>query len=379
VTNWLLVSATSEEAQRLASGGPRRDFIELARAAGGELLYRHNARSRRGLRGRLFGPHLVQAWRAAALARSGDTIFADGEHIGLPLLAALRVRRRRPARVVMLGHLPGRRWKLALFRLLTRGALPGVVVVHSVAQAQLLAPALARGWRVELLPYQVDADYWRADAAPAPGEPRILAVGSEHRDYDTLVRAVQGLPARVVIAAGSHWARAVARTSALPSNVEYYDRPLPFAQLREEYVRATIVVVPLHPVANQSGVTTMLEAMSMHRPLVVTASPGQRECVRGSLVRADGSHDDAATADRGPALLGRGGGATEPTGLYVAPGDAPALRVALDQLLADAALRERLAAAARDSAAKDFGLDAFVAALAALLAGAPLPAPSRPR
>ena len=285
--------------------------MELAARTGGRLLYRAHTRTRRGLRGRLLGPHVAQAWRAAAAVEPGDTLFADGEHIGLPLLAALRLRRRRPARLVMLGHLPGRRWKLALFRALTRGGAPGIVVVHSVEQARLLRSALGRGWRVQLLPYQVDTAFWRTDAAahaPAAGAaagaepPRILAAGSEHRDYETLVRAVDGLPAHVVIAAGSHWARTVAQAAALPANVEYYDRPLPFAELREQYARATAVVVPLHPVTNQSGVTTMLEAMSMARPLVVTASPGQREVVRGPLVDARGTlvgqlDDHAATVD----------------------------------------------------------------------------------
>ena len=367
--------------------------MELAARTGGRLLYRAHTRTRRGLRGRLLGPHVAQAWRAAAAVEPGDTLFADGEHIGLPLLAALRLRRRRPARLVMLGHLPGRRWKLALFRALTRGGAPGIVVVHSVEQARLLRSALGRGWRVQLLPYQVDTAFWRTDAAahaPAAGAaagaepPRILAAGSEHRDYETLVRAVDGLPAHVVIAAGSHWARTVAQAAALPANVEYYDRPLPFAELREQYARATAVVVPLHPVTNQSGVTTMLEAMSMARPLVVTASPGQREVVRGPLVDARGNLDTAATADRGPALFGRDSGpasgepigqpGAEPTGLYVPPGDASALRAALVRVLDDAALRAKLGRAARASAERDFDIDAFTAALAALLAGESLPA-----
>lgn len=107
MTTLLCVSVTKDEAARLQADGPRRDFVEVARAVDGELLYRDTEQTRRGIWGRLMGPHLHHAWRAAARVQRGDVVFADGEHVGLPLLAFLAMRRRRPGRVVVLGHLPG--------------------------------------------------------------------------------------------------------------------------------------------------------------------------------------------------------------------------------------------------------------------------------
>ncbi|MCC7362939.1 MAG: glycosyltransferase family 4 protein [Dehalococcoidia bacterium] len=366
MTVLLAVSASEAETARLTAGGPRRDFLELTEAVGGTVVYREGVKAR-GWRAKLLGPHVRQAWRVAGMARRGDVIFADGEHVGLPLLLFLAVRGRRPARVVMLGHLLSKRWKLALLWLATRAGPRGQLVLHSVEQHAIAAPRLGRRWRARLVPYQVDTAFWHAqEGVEPPGRKLVVAVGSENRDYETLTAAARGIDADVVIAAGSHWARETAAAGELPANVRYLSEPLGFAELRELYARAAVVAVPLHDVPNQSGVTTILEAMSMGVPVVVTASRGQRECVTGPLVTGDGARDALATADRGLQVLG-GAAAPGATGLYVPPGDVAALRAALAQLLGDAEARAALGAAGRASAVQSFDTDRFTAALAALL------------
>ena len=128
----LLVSASEEETARLTEGGPRRDFLELARRIRGRTVFAREGR-RGGVRGRLLGPHVRQAWRAAGAADRGDTVFADGEHNGIPYLLFLKLRRQRVKQVVMLGHLVGRPWKRALLWLVTRLGTPGALLVHSEA------------------------------------------------------------------------------------------------------------------------------------------------------------------------------------------------------------------------------------------------------
>ena len=51
------VSATEEEAARLGSAGPRRDFVELAQLTAGRLVYRKHRPRKKGILGRLIGPH----------------------------------------------------------------------------------------------------------------------------------------------------------------------------------------------------------------------------------------------------------------------------------------------------------------------------------
>lgn len=360
------VSVTPERADAMRSNGPRRDFDVIRDETDGILCYA-SRQHRRGYLGRLLGPHLELAWRMARQATSTrDAIFADGEHVGLPLLLFLAVHLRRPARVVMLGHLPGRWWKRLAFAAFTRLWTPGVVLVHSVEQRRILESWLGKNWRIEAIPYQVDTTYWtptelpRSDRSERDRWPTVLAVGAEHRDYLTLLRASQGLPCRVVIAGGSHWARNTTDVGELPDNVEYLEQTLGFDELRDRYRQAFAVVVPLEDIPNQSGVTTILEAMSVARPVVVTASRGQRECVAGPLIHPDGTIDFAATADRGPSLVTESVTSSErPTGLYVSPTDPIALRSALHALLDDPALCETLATNARASTERDFTVEAF--------------------
>src|SRR5690606_17783691 len=147
------------QAARLLKDGPRRDFVELARLTEGTLLYAAGSRGR-GILGRFVGPHVRQAFRAARSLHAGDTCFADGEHIGIPLLVALALQLKRGVRVVMLGHLVDRPWKKFLLRVATRLVPNGSLLLHSTVQREKVHAALAKSWKIELVPYQVDTSYW---------------------------------------------------------------------------------------------------------------------------------------------------------------------------------------------------------------------------
>ncbi len=364
----IYVSATKDETDRLTARGPARDFVELARATGGHISYRRTTTRRSGVIGKLLGPHVRQGWTAAAHAGENDRLFFDGEHIGVPAALFMALRRRRPAHIVVLGHLVARPWKLPMLWLASRLGPPCTLVVHSQAQANGIRPWLGRRWQVRLVPYQVDTTFWSPAEESDRVTPLVLAVGSEHRDHQTLVEAARGLDVRIVIAAGSHWARNLAGIDHRPANVEYLATPLPFAALRDLYRAATVVAVALEDVPNQSGVTTILEAMSCGRPVVVTASRGQRECVVGPLIDAAGRADARATRDRGPQTFdGFDRDIFPQTGFYVPVADADALRSALVMLLGDPAHAAMLGAAGQETALRCFTIDRYTEQLATIL------------
>jgi len=359
----VLICASVEEAvvAALVDGGPRRDFLELAAATGARVVYRDGGGRKGGWRGRLAGPHVRHAWKVAKTAGNGDVIFADGEHVGIPVALFLRLRRRR-ARVVMLGHFVSKPWKRALLAMASRLGVAGSLLVHSKRQFESATAVIGHRWTVELVPYQVDTAYW---TRPGDRGAVVLAVGAESRDYDTLGHAVRGLGADVRIAAGSHWARKAAVVAEGDACVTWITEALPFAPLRDEYRQAACVVVPLRDVPNQSGVTTILEAMSLALPVVVTATGGQLEVVRGPLVTGAGI-DERSTAERGPGAFGAG--VTDgSTGFYVPPADPPALQRAISMLLDDRELAERLGRAGRDAAHRHFSVEGYVARLAAAI------------
>jgi len=272
-----------------------------------------------GLVERFAGPNISLAM-ACFLGRGRHrVVFTDGEQVGLPLAALCLFTRRRP-RHVMIGHRLSARPKVLVHRLLRLQRRIDHVVVYASAQRQFAIETLGYApERVVLHPFMVDTMFWRPDRVTANrgSRPMICAVGQELRDYPTLVEAVRGLDADVVIAAASPWAKREDTSAGLeiPPNVTV--RACNQFELRQLYADAQLVVVPLQETDFQAGITTILEAMSMDRAIVCTRTTGQTDTI------IDGE-----------------------TGRYVRPGDAVALRATIEELLADHAQVARLSAAA---------------------------------
>jgi glycosyltransferase involved in cell wall biosynthesis len=116
----------------------------------------------------------------------------------------------------------------------------------------------------------------------------------------------------------------------LPANVEV--RAMDAQELRRAYADAAIVVVPLVAADNNAGISVLLEAMSMGRPVIVTRTAGQHDVV------VDGV-----------------------TGLYVPPGDPAALRDAIRRLFDDPAAAEAMGRRARADVLAHHRADDFAA------------------
>lgn len=366
----LLFSARLNDAARAAVAAgrwPRKDFFALAQELGGEVIDDGALDTRLTWRlvRRLVGAPSAKAWLAFRRRHRYAAIFTDGEHIGLPLALLLRLSRR-PPRHVTIGHLLSTRPKRALFRWLRPQGRLDLVLVHAAEQARMAVAELGlRPEQVCLVPYQVDPAFWAPDGRPP--ENLICSAGLEYRDYATLLAAVEGVSVRVVIAAASHWSRhrRLAGGATLPANVTV--TALDYVALRELYARSRFMVVPLREVDNQAGVTTVLEAMAMSRAVIVTATRGQRDVVRGRLCTAAGPVGEPLG---GPAAFGCTGPEAETeTGLYVPPGDPAALRAAIRYLLERPEEAARMGAAGRRVVERWMSLDHFVARVAAAVRG----------
>jgi glycosyltransferase involved in cell wall biosynthesis len=109
-------------------------------------------------------------------------------------------------------------------------------------------------------------------AARASDGGYIFAGGNSYRDYEVLVRAVDGLEVPVIIA--SSWRPA----EPLPSNVTC--ALLPHAEYVERFLSAGVVVVPLRRAVRSAGQQTYLGAMLMGKPVIVTDAPGVRDYIQ---------------------------------------------------------------------------------------------------
>ncbi|MCX8042885.1 MAG: glycosyltransferase family 4 protein [Desulfobacterota bacterium] len=100
----------------------------------------------------------------------------------------------------------------------------------------------------------------------------ILAYGNSDRDYDTLVRAVSVLPAKLIILSQRY-----RPTTLLPNHITILTKKTIGRELINLIVAARIVVLPLRDGAVAAGQTAMLETMALGRPLIVTDNPATRE------------------------------------------------------------------------------------------------------
>ena len=184
----------------------------------------------------------------------------------------------------------------------------------------------------------VDTSFFTPGEPPQSTPPLISSAGLEFRDYPTLVDAVRDLDVRVVLAAASPWSkrRDTSDDVDLPSNVEV--RRLNFVELRELYAESDLVVVPLVETDFQAGITTILEAMSMAKPIICTRTTGQTDTIV----------DDV-------------------NGRYVPAGDAGPLRTAIETMLGDRLVAERLGNATRSWAVEHADIDVYVERLARIV------------
>jgi glycosyltransferase involved in cell wall biosynthesis len=328
------------DAQIESGDRPRPDYLVMAEAFGADLVDYVRARDSAGRLGRIIerfaGPNVLLAWSCFRQRRRYEVVFTDGEQVGIPFAAMTRLAGRGGGRHIMIVHILTVRKKMALMRALRLTSRIDRMVVYSSRQRDLIATTLAYPLdRIVLSPFMVDTTFFAPDAVDTPRRRMICSAGLEFRDYPTMVEAVRGLDAEVILAAASPWSkrRDLSGDVAIPANVTV-DR-FGFADLRTLYASAELVVVPLVDTDFQAGITTILEAMAMGKAVVCSATTGQTD------VLVDGR-----------------------TGLYVPPGDPAALRAAIERLLGDPDHAAELGRAARADAEQRFDVVHYAKGLA---------------
>jgi glycosyltransferase involved in cell wall biosynthesis len=364
----LVVSARLPESAADEPLGPRKDYNALAQALGAEILDRSAVS--RSILGRvlcrLVGPNFAQAVAAFARRRTHTVIITDGEHIGIPLALLLKLSRDRDTTHVTIGHRLSSPKKRPFFRWLKVQSHIDRIVVHSSRQREIATTRLGiEAERVRLVPYQVDADFWRPQELP---ELRLVcSAGIEHRDYPTLFRAVERLDAAVVVGAASHFSRQrnTADDAEPPANVQVGG--FRYVALRDLYARAAVVVVPLDDVDFQAGVTTVLEAMAMGKPVVVTDTEGGGDIIQDRRAVVRSRKTPPRPVNLLASLAAQSGMRLQPNGFYVPPKEPAALERALRYLLDHPDERARLGAAGRRAVLRLLTIDHFAQRMRSLV------------
>lgn len=341
-----------DTAEQIARGArPRADYLELARAFDADLLDYTEARRSGGRFGRLLeqigGADLMLAWVCFTRRRRYRIIFTDGEQVGLPLAWLSKfcdLGRRRP-RHLMIAHILSVKKKMVFFDWFGVQSHIDRFFVFSTWQKRFIEDR----WRIAPqrvihTPFMVDTQFFAPDRVvptDAAGAPMICSVGLEARDYPTLLTAVHGLNVRVTITAFSPWSKRAdpTRNREIPANVCV--RRFSETELRQIYIDSRFMVMPLHEVNFQAGVTAILEAMAMGRAVICSRTPGQTDVI------VEGE-----------------------TGMYVPPNDPPALRSAIEYLLGHPDEAERMGRAGRRRVEQWMSLEGYVRGLSRWVADA---------
>lgn len=280
------------------------------------------------------------AWNARELSVPFEVGRTDVVFTPLAALLPLAARvRRLPVVAINFGlNLIWRRASTARRTLLQRSlrAASRIICLGSSQRTELIAAAELDPDRVLSMPIPVDDRFF------TPSDRRgetVLAVGKDlARDYGTLFAALAPLGVETVVVAHP---RNLEGTSA-PVNTTLAER-LSFAHLRDAYASAACVVLPqrsdAYPFGSEGGgLTALLEAMAMGRPIVAS----DRAILHDYVV-------DGVEA------------------LLVPPEDPAALRGAVERVLADPELARSLGAAARARVERSHTSRGFAADLAPVL------------
>jgi glycosyltransferase involved in cell wall biosynthesis len=304
---------------------------------------------RRAIYGRLPLP-LAFAAEAFRVRGRYDAIFAWGaEAASLPLALALRfTRRRKRAPLVALYSWISSGAKAKLLR----HAWPGIeaLVIPPSAQAEFAVRQLGvPAERVTTPKWVVDTEFWNADLAKPAADDQdvamICSAGREMRDFATLIAALDGIGVRCHIAGSlirgmdDRWRAELGDRGervGLPEGVTF--GPLTAVEMRDLYARSRVVVLPLHPSDTDNGISCMIEAFAMGRPVICTRVDGQRDALEEGV-----------------------------NGVFVPAHDAASLRREILALVEDPERAEEMGRRARQSAETEFGRDRWLAVLTEVL------------
>ena len=273
--------------EQIASGKrPRADYLELARSFNADLLDYAAARTIAGRTGavleKLGGPNLVLAYACWKVRKSCQAIVTDGEQVGLPLAALLKLTPGTRPRHLMIVHVISEPKKTFFLDWLGVQSAIDRFITYSRWQQRFIEDRwkLDRN-RVLWSPFMVDQDFFSPERViPNPGaRPQVCAVGLERRDYETLLRAVEDLDVHVVIAAASPWSKRTEGVGkqTIPSNVTV--RRFSQYELRQLYADSRFMIMPLENVKFQAGVTAILECLAMEKAVICSRVPGQTDVV----------------------------------------------------------------------------------------------------
>lgn len=320
--------------------GPPPAWARAADRAVNEPLYRLGG----------YGGDFASIFASFRNVNSADVIFSTVDTVGIPLILLKRAAVVRPPIVYTAIGLPERLMQLRGRRMrdLYRSALRGSRTILSYAESEA---KWLRHWLgasappIHFIPFGVDVDAFRPVPDRRP-EVDVLSVGADpRRDFELLMTVARRRPElsfRIVVSEDH------ARTLvALPANVAL-ETDIPLEQVRDRLATARVVALPVRDNSYSGATTTLLQAMAMAKPVVVS--------------RTDAVAEGYGLEDGVNCRL-------------VTPGAPEALESAVAELVSDAGAAAALGTRARETVERSYSWERYTDALWKLLS---MQSPSTP-
>ena len=288
---------------------------------------------------------VAQVLEAFFVKNEYDLVLSWTEKLAFPFALLCKLTRSKVPHVVMCTW-PGKGMKARLLRYV-QTHISRMVMWSSVQRDIVINEIGLPKSKVSFIGYFTDQHFFQPTKSETD---MICSVGSEMRDYATLVEAMRGLDIRCHIAAGTHrrgtttWVKAIEVETELPPNVTVGKKNP--EELRALYARSRFLVLPLLPSNTDNGITCMLEAMAMGKPVICSRTKGQVDVVREGQ-----------------------------TGIFVPPGDSIALRKAIQRLWDNPDEAERMGKEGRKYVEEYQTLDIFVGSIKKIIDETVFPSP----
>jgi glycosyltransferase involved in cell wall biosynthesis len=208
--------------------------------------------------------------------------------------------------------------------------------------------------KISLLYWGVDLPFYKKEtnsSAPEMQDSFIISAGKSSRDHDTLVKAFFQIDYPLKIYCSGQSAPSIVN---LPSNISAeYRYPtfnaISYREMIKAYKKAYAVAIPLIETNSLAGLTSLLDAMAMQRPVIMT---------RNQQIDVDIEK--------------------EGIGIWIDPGDVAGWRKAVNYLLAHPEDAKGMGARGYELCQSKYNLEIFSSALASVLTrGARNKEPSR--
>lgn len=225
---------------------------------------------------------LQQVIEAYLICHRYDLVVTWAERLAYPFAFLLKITNRRVPHITLNSWISNpKKYK---FLKLTISHIDRILLWSSVQKNFALNNLKIPESKIEFIRKFADQKFFRPIERDTD---MICAVGSEMRDYPTLVEALRGTDIPCHIATG--WTRgklyetvkALYNIIELPPNItigpkNYYD-------LRELYARSRFVVVPILPTDTDNGLTCILESMAMGKAVICSKTIGQVDVIQDGI------------------------------------------------------------------------------------------------